>query len=126
MILYDKGFSNSIAQYKTFAASVMAAAGTSRSIFGAILPFAAKPMYDKLGVPWACSLLGFLSLVMAVIPWIFLWKGESLRARSKFCQYLIQKEKEEEEVREQRHLRDGEIENGNDNATRDVESLRVN
>jgi multidrug resistance protein len=87
--------------YKIFAASAMAAAGTSRSIWGACLPFAAKPMYAKLGVAWACSLLGFLSLALAVIPFVFYWKGQQLRARSKFCQYLLQKEKEDEERRGQ-------------------------
>jgi hypothetical protein len=84
----------------------MAAAGASRSLCGAILPFATKPMYDTLGVAWACSLLGFLSLLLAAIPWVFIWKGDSLRARSKFCQYLIQQEREEEEARERRHLKD--------------------
>jgi multidrug resistance protein len=83
--------------YKVFAASAMAAAGTSRSIFGACLPFAAVSMYDRLGVAWACSLLGFLGLGLAVIPFVFYWKGEELRARSKFCQYLKQMELEEEE-----------------------------
>jgi MFS family permease len=83
--------------YKVFAASAMAAAGTSRSIWGACLPFAAQPMYRRLGVAWACSLLGFLSLALAVIPFVFYWKGQQLRARSKFCQYLLQKEKEDEE-----------------------------
>jgi MFS family permease len=91
--------------YKIFAASAMAAASTSRSLFGAVLPFAASPMYRKLGVPWACSLLGFLSCLMAIIPFIFIWKGEQIRARSKFCQFLIQKEKEEEEEKERKAAR---------------------
>jgi hypothetical protein len=76
----------------------MAAASTSRSLFGAVLPFATGPMYNKLGVAWACSLLGFLSVAMSVIPFVFLWKGDQIRARSKFCQYLLEKEREEEEV----------------------------
>jgi len=45
--------------YEIFAASAMAAASCSRSLAGSVLPFAAKPMYDRLGVPWASSLLGF-------------------------------------------------------------------
>ncbi|EDP89843.1 hypothetical protein SNOG_20018 [Parastagonospora nodorum SN15] len=47
--------------YEVFAASAMAAASLSRSTFGAILPFAAKPMYRAMGVAWATSLLGFFS-----------------------------------------------------------------
>jgi hypothetical protein len=92
--------------YKIFAASAMAAASAARSFFGCVLPFAARPMYNSLGVPWACSLLGFLSVLMAVIPFVFIWKGESIRARSEFCQYLMQKEVEEAEKRERREKRD--------------------
>jgi multidrug resistance protein len=83
--------------YKIFAASAIAAAGTTRSVCGAALPFAAQPMYNKLGVPWACSLLGFLSLGLAVIPFVFMWKGEELRLRSNFCRHLREYELQEEE-----------------------------
>jgi multidrug resistance protein len=83
--------------YKIYAASAVAAAGTCRSIWGAVLPFATQSMYDSLGVAWACSLLGFCSLALAAIPFLFMVYGERLRAKSKFCQYLAQKEAEETE-----------------------------
>ncbi|KAF2150854.1 MFS general substrate transporter [Myriangium duriaei CBS 260.36] len=87
--------------YDVYAASATAASACSRSLFGAVLPFAAKPMYRNLGVPWACSLLGFLSLALCVIPFVFLKYGDALRRRSKFCQELkrIKEEEEEEERR---------------------------
>jgi MFS family permease len=89
--------------YEVFAASAMAAASGSRSVAGAILPFAAKPMYSRLGVPWASSLLGFLSLAMCVIPWIFLWQGQRLRDGSRFCIFLKEKKiMELEELEKQR------------------------
>lgn len=93
--------------YEIFAASALAASSGARSIAGAVLPFAATPMYHKLGVAWASSLLGFLSLGMCVIPFVFLWKGDALRAGSKFCIYLREsKEKEMEELaREQSAMR---------------------
>ncbi len=47
--------------YEVFAASAMAAASLTRSSFGAVLPFAAKPMYSALGV--ACK-LNTLSLML--------------------------------------------------------------
>ncbi|OJD34930.1 mfs general substrate transporter [Diplodia corticola] len=71
--------------YSTFAASAMAAAGTSRSVFGAALPFAARPMYAALGVAWACSLLGFVTLALCAIPFAFWRFGDAIRARSGFC-----------------------------------------
>ena len=88
-------------QYKIFAASAMAGASCTRSVFSAVLPFVTAPMYKNLGVPWACSLLGFLSLVMSVIPFVFISKGDKIRARSKFCQCLLKRE-QENEARERR------------------------
>ncbi|RAR11969.1 mfs general substrate transporter [Stemphylium lycopersici] len=86
--------------YEVFAASAMAAASLSRSSFGAVLPFAAKPMYRDMGVAWATSLLGFFSLALCVVPFVFVKWGGKMRDRSKFCQYLRQKKREEEEERE--------------------------
>ena len=77
--------------YEIFAASAMAAASCTRSIWGAALPFAAGPMYDRLGVHWASSLLGLLSLAMCIIPFAFIKYGDRLRANSKFCQELSKK-----------------------------------
>ncbi|KAL5446869.1 hypothetical protein PMIN05_002332 [Paraphaeosphaeria minitans] len=84
--------------YEVFAASAMAAASLSRSSFGAVLPFAAKPMYRAMGVAWATSLLGFVSVGLCVVPFVFLKWGGRMRAKSKFCQYLLLKKKEEAET----------------------------
>ena len=71
--------------YGIYAASAMAAASTTRSVCGAVLPLATKPMYDKLGIHWATSLLGFLSVGAALIPWFFIKYGGSIRSRSQFA-----------------------------------------
>lgn len=81
--------------YEIFAASAMAAASCCRSLAGAVLPFAAAPLYANLGVAWATSLLAFLSLGMCGVPFLFLWKGDRIREGSKFCRYLKEKKKEE-------------------------------
>lgn len=83
--------------YQIFAASSMAAASCCRSIAGVVLPFAAAPMYTDLGVAWGSSLLAFLSLGMCIVPFLFLWKGDRIRAGSKFCTYLKEKQEKEEE-----------------------------
>lgn len=88
---------------QVFAASAMGAASASRSLFGVILPFAAKPMYTRLGIAWACSLLGFISLFMSLIPFIFIRFGDRIRANSKFCNEL--KEKKAQQEAEQRQHR---------------------
>lgn len=77
--------------YQIYAASALAASSCSRSIFGAVLPLAAKPMYDRLGVSWATSLLGFVSLGMSIIPFAFIKYGDRIRANSKLCQELLER-----------------------------------
>ena len=84
--------------YEIYAASAMAAASFSRSIFGTTLPLAAKPMYSALGIAWATSLLGFLSMALTVIPFAFIKYGYRIRANSRFCQEL--KERKERIARE--------------------------
>ena len=74
--------------YEIFSASGMSATSCCRSVFGAILPLAARPMYRKIGIPWASSLLGFLSLGLSLMPFVFIKYGHRIRANSKFCQEL--------------------------------------
>ncbi|PKY09429.1 MFS general substrate transporter [Aspergillus campestris IBT 28561] len=70
--------------YHEYAASAMAAASCCRSVFGAVLPLASTPMFRHLGIAWGCSLLGFLSLLMTLIPFVFIRYGGWIRARSRF------------------------------------------
>ncbi|KAF3070767.1 Polyamine transporter 3 [Daldinia childiae] len=83
--------------YEIFAASANAAASSCRSVFAVVLPLATTPMFARLGVSGACSLLGGLSLLMSIIPFIFIWKGEDIRARSKFCIALKERKLEMEQ-----------------------------
>lgn len=88
--------------YEVFAASGMSATSICRSIFGALLPLAAYPMYTTLTIPWASSLLGFLSLAMCIIPFAFIRYGDRIRANSKFCQELKELKKRKEELAEEK------------------------
>ncbi|KAI4725822.1 putative MFS polyamine transporter [Aureobasidium sp. EXF-10728] len=63
-------------------ASAMAANGLARYTLGAALPLFTIQMLEGLGIPWAISLLGFLSLVMLPIPWVFFIFGPRIRAKS--------------------------------------------
>ncbi|GFF84833.1 uncharacterized MFS-type transporter C530.15c [Aspergillus udagawae] len=71
--------------YKQSSASAQAAASTIRSITAVCLPLATKPMYTKLGIHWASSLLGFVALGMAFIPFCFIRYGAWMRKHSQFC-----------------------------------------
>lgn len=77
--------------YDIYSASALASSVFSRNIVAAVLlPLATYPLYENLGVGWACSLLGFLCLALSPIPFAFLRYGPGLRAKSPFCQRLKQ------------------------------------
>lgn len=69
--------------YPAYAASVLAGNDLFRSSFGAGFPLFATAMYNKLGVGWASSLLGFLSIAFIPIPFLLFKFGPTLRKRSK-------------------------------------------
>ncbi|KAF2141087.1 uncharacterized protein K452DRAFT_351730 [Aplosporella prunicola CBS 121167] len=67
-----------------YGASAMAACSLLRYVLGCAFPLFILQMYEKLGVGWATSLLGFVSVAMAVIPWCFVRWGETLRRKSRY------------------------------------------
>lgn len=44
----------------------------------------ATAMFTNLGVPWAMSLLGFLTAALAPVPILFYIYGEKIRKLSKY------------------------------------------
>ncbi|PNY24157.1 Polyamine transporter 3 [Tolypocladium capitatum] len=56
-------------------------------------PLATSRMFATLGISGACALLGGLGAGMCLTPFIFTWKGSSIRSRSRFC--LALKERRE-------------------------------
>ena len=43
-----------------------------------------RSMYEAMGLGWGNSLLGFLTLAMAPLPWIFFKYGQRLRTNPRF------------------------------------------
>ncbi|KAH7132479.1 major facilitator superfamily domain-containing protein [Dendryphion nanum] len=66
------------------AASAIAANTILRSIFGAFIPLSGLSMYDKLGLGWGNSLLGFIGLALIPVPIIFKIYGERIRTSPRF------------------------------------------
>lgn len=44
-----------------------------------------EQMYDRLGDQWASTLLAFIALACCAIPYVFYFKGESIRRFSRFA-----------------------------------------
>jgi MFS transporter, DHA1 family, multidrug resistance protein len=42
-------------------------------------------MFRGLGIDWACTLLGCIGVVLAMVPFLFYRYGKTLRARSKMA-----------------------------------------
>jgi hypothetical protein len=72
----------SVDAFTLYAASALAANTVTRSVMAAVLPLAAPKMYATLGYGWGNSLLGFLALAMAPIPYVLLSYGERIRKSS--------------------------------------------
>ncbi|KEQ64086.1 MFS general substrate transporter [Aureobasidium melanogenum CBS 110374] len=65
--------------FPEFAASASAAASCTRSVFGALLPLAAPRMYANLGIDLGMTVLGFVSLILSLVPFGLLWLGKQGR-----------------------------------------------
>ncbi|KAJ5898282.1 hypothetical protein N7504_008570 [Penicillium tannophilum] len=70
--------------FQTTAASAIAANTFLRSMFAGAFPLFTNAMFHNLGVPWAASILGFISLALIPIPYLFYTYGKSIRARGKW------------------------------------------
>lgn len=72
--------------YTRYAASASGVAAFVRTLAGFAFPLFAKGLYQKLGLGWGNSLLGFVSLGLGIIAPAMLWfYGEWLRAKSPYC-----------------------------------------
>lgn len=72
--------------YTTYAASATGAAAFVRTMCGFSFPLFAPKMYDKLGIGWGNSLLGFISLSLGMVAPVLLWRyGVWLRSKSTYC-----------------------------------------
>lgn len=69
--------------YAPIANSALAAMTFVRSAFGAGFPLFAPYMYRSLGVAWATSTLGFISIAMIPIPVLFYRYGSLIRSWSR-------------------------------------------
>lgn len=74
--------------YAGYAASAIAAVAFGENTFAAFLPLAAKPMYVRLGYPWASSLLAFIAVALTLAPITLLTKGRTIRSKSKAIQNM--------------------------------------
>ncbi|KAI1936304.1 hypothetical protein LOZ66_004763 [Ophidiomyces ophidiicola] len=70
--------------YTIYSASAISANIVLRSIVAATLPLAGTKLYEKLGIGWGTSLLAFIALALAPIPFLLIKYGERIRMYPRF------------------------------------------
>jgi len=84
LLIFLQGLNYIIDVYKANANSAIAANTFFRSWLGAGFPMFANYMFKRLGVSWAMSLLGFLTVALFPVPILFFIYGARIRKKSKF------------------------------------------
>lgn len=82
-VTFLQGFKYIVDVYLPVASSAIAGNMFVRSFFGAGFPVFTPYMYSNLGVPWATSTLGFISLALAPLPVVYYVSGKKIRGFSK-------------------------------------------
>ncbi|RAQ58824.1 MFS multidrug transporter [Aspergillus flavus] len=85
IFLYNSANNYLVDTYQHQAASALAAKTFLRSIWGASTVLFTEQMYDRLGDQWASTLLAFIALACCAIPYVFYFKGESIRRFSRYA-----------------------------------------
>lgn len=83
--IYLAAFAYLADAYGPYASSALAAQSGCRSMLAGAFPLFVVPLYERLGIGGASSLLGGLALALTVIPWVLLAYGPRIRARSRVC-----------------------------------------
>lgn len=71
--------------YQNYSASALASLIFVCNLTGAGFPLFAKQMYTGMGLEWASSLLGFVAILLIPVPFLFFFKGETIRMRSPYA-----------------------------------------
>ena len=75
--------------YGLYASSAIAAQSMCRNLLGGAFPLFTQQMYAKLSFGGAASLMGGLGVILTLVPWVLVFYGPRIRARSKFASQLL-------------------------------------
>ncbi|KAH6720778.1 MFS multidrug transporter-like protein [Leptodontidium sp. MPI-SDFR-AT-0119] len=75
--------------YHRYASSALAAQSFCRNILGGVFPLVTVQMFNGLTFQGAASLLGGLAALLTAVPWVLVFYGPRIRARSKFASEIM-------------------------------------
>lgn len=85
-VLYASMYHYILDSYGPNAASAMGALTFMRYLALVGMVIATEPMYKALTVKYTLTLLGGVAALLTPVPWIFWWKGPTIRAKSKWAE----------------------------------------
>ncbi|KAA6407563.1 MAG: MFS general substrate transporter [Lasallia pustulata] len=70
--------------YGRYASSALAAQSFCRNMLGGVFPLVTDQMFRAMTYPGASSFLGGVGALLTIVPWVLVFYGPRIRARSKF------------------------------------------
>ncbi|KAK4154233.1 major facilitator superfamily domain-containing protein [Chaetomidium leptoderma] len=74
--------------YHMYASSALAAQSFCRNVLAGAFPLVTRPLFTNLGEARAGGLLGAIATALTVVPWVLVFFGGRIRARSPFASQL--------------------------------------
>ncbi|KXL41433.1 hypothetical protein M433DRAFT_73011 [Acidomyces richmondensis BFW] len=75
--------------YHRYASSALAAQSCCRNMLGGTFPLFTKAMFISMTYQGAGSFLGGLAALLTIVPWVLVFFGPTIRARSKFASEIL-------------------------------------
>ncbi|KAL8868719.1 MAG: hypothetical protein Q9174_004803 [Haloplaca sp. 1 TL-2023] len=75
--------------YHRYASSALAAQSFCRNMLGGVFPLIGNQMFTAMTYQGASSLLGGIGALLTIVPWVLVFFGPRIRARSKFASEIM-------------------------------------
>lgn len=85
LMIYLSVFNYFADSYNKYASSALAAQSLCRNLVGGVFPLVTEMLILNLGESRATGLLGGIAVGLSVVPWVLVFYGERIRARSPFA-----------------------------------------
>ncbi|KAL8800764.1 MAG: hypothetical protein Q9182_004928 [Xanthomendoza sp. 2 TL-2023] len=76
--------------YHKYASSALAAQSFCRNMLGGVFPLVADHMFTAMTYQGASSLLGGIGALLTLVPWVLVFYGPRIRARSRFAGEIME------------------------------------
>jgi hypothetical protein len=76
--------------YHRYASSALAAQSFCRNMLGGVFPLVTDAMFRQMTFAGASSFLGGVGALLTVVPWVLVFFGPRIRARSKFASVSLE------------------------------------